>query len=557
MNNEFILYDRIVNGNLRPHLERFSTPVGLKELEKEFYSKTIIIQNDNIGSLFDEFINDFHGIKDGDKLEIEISDDDATPQIVLRPILNSEEESLINIDIPPPPNEKAEIFLRIIENEYNRIETSLTKNLTSLNNENDIKIYGLKNIQIAKKIARDSHLLGKKIEKIGVESWDNPNTYIIYVLKKHLIYSLLIMQNIYCPLIGQKIQTEGELEDELFDCQHSIAISKAASLSDFINVRHIEKLYNEIAKSATLEEKINLFKNKVIEQMQSITKKSKSKYGVVKFEYDLKKLYQKELGKLLSEYYYRKLISESKEIGIVKKYEQIIKTITKLKINHASIEGQALESSDFFSKMELEKELLKELMDISLSIPKPENICKDLISLLVVMQTRKHSFRNENQLNDYLCDLLRVKGYYVADQSRSGRSGSDNVENYESGELDISIRDITNNGVIKTIIESLEIDSCGDGNNVIKSHIGKLLSRYDTAGNEENYVIVYSKASDFNALWIKYKNHIDRFIFQGVKNVEDIEVEQISKSNIKVGKSYIEKEGKQLKLYHLFVDMKK
>lgn len=70
-------------------------------------------------------------------------------------------------------------------------------------------------------------------------------------------------------------------------------------------------------------------------------------------------------------------------------------------------------------------------------------------------------------MNDYLPDLLRVKQYYVTDLSGSGRSGTHEIENYESGQLYIAIRDPKSNGVIKTVIETFRINSCGAKNQII------------------------------------------------------------------------------------------
>ncbi len=146
----------------------------------------------------------------------------------------------------------------------------------------------------------------------------------------------------------------------------------------------------------------------------------------------------------------------------------------------------------------------KELIDISGTLLISENILKDLVSFLIILQSRKHLDLQEDQWNDYLSDLLRAKQYYVSDQSRNGRSGSENQNNYNSGELDISIRDLNNNGVIKTIIETLQITSCGEKNKVISTHVNKLLNRYDTSGNKENFIIILAKANDFNKLWVNY-----------------------------------------------------
>lgn len=132
----------------------FNKPEGLKVLKAEFYSREITVQKENIDTLFDGFIVDFHGFKDGDELEVEVINDKESPQIIIRPIVNPDEEELINIDIPPPPDEKSEIFLRIIGDEYNRINSSFAKKLAAVTEESKLKLYVLKKHSISEKVSK-------------------------------------------------------------------------------------------------------------------------------------------------------------------------------------------------------------------------------------------------------------------------------------------------------------------------------------------------------------------------------------------------------------------
>lgn len=354
------------------------------------------------------------------------------------------------------------------------------------------------------------------------------------------------------------MKNEHELEDELFEFSHSNRMSGMSYFREYLNKKQIEKLYIEVGSESTIEDKLAFFKAKLSTQIEFInSERKRSSFGVTKHEYDKKDLYQMEFGKNLSEYYYQKLITESKEIGITSKYEELVKFVTTLKANPESREYKALEISGFFDRMELEKGLYKDLLTISNVASIRENILEDLISSLMVLQTRKHLNLNENQMNDYLSDLLRAKQYYIADQSRSGRSGSNKSINYESGELDISIRDINQNGVIETIIETFELHSCGMKNIKVKEHIDKLLFRYDTAGNKENFIVIFAKSSNFIGLWEKYKNYTEKIVFSGDCTIEEINDIKFSKSDLKIGFNYFDRENIKLKLYHIFVNMKK
>jgi len=553
--NEFKLYERITNGDLRPHLERFDSQEGLNELKDNFYTKEILIGSDFFNTIDQAFDKDFHGFNDGDRFELEIDDETEPKRISIRKIPNPNEDELINLDIPPPPDEKSDIFLRIIEDEYNRITASFKMKIEKSTNIDELKLYTLKNIQFAKNTAREAYLLGKKLKKEKEDIFDNPNTYIVYVLKKHLIYSLLKIQELCSPIIDLKVQKENELEDELFEYEHSLMMSRIRVMSEDFNKMHISRLYKQIGENSAKREQIAFFTNKLKNQTEKIKIDSRSKYGVTRHDIELEKLYENELGNILSDYYLEKLEIETNEIGIIEKYEKLIKTLTEFNIKSESIETKALRRTEFFNKIQLEINLLKEIINISGLLPLTQNILKDLISLLLVLQSRKHLKLEEDEWNDYLSDLLRVKQYYVADQSRSGRSGSNVTRKYRSGELDISIRDSENNGIIKTIIETFKLDSCGPKNKIVKEHIIKLLERYDTAGNEENYIIIFSTTDSFNSLWSKYIDYIEKIVFEGNSKFQEIEYKEISKSDLKIGYNQIIRNEKDMRLYHLFVNM--
>ncbi|MEX2409894.1 MAG: hypothetical protein WD607_00745 [Candidatus Paceibacterota bacterium] len=194
----------------------------------------------------------------------------------------------------------------------------------------------------------------------------------------------------------------------------------------------------------------------------------------------------------------------------------------------------------------------------NISIPQgtqeSKNLFEEISSSLIRIQGSKYSFRNENGKNDALRNSLLDKGFCINDQMRNGRSGSKNEVNFDCGELDIVICDCENNSEIISIVEALELDSLGEKNKIVKSHINKLLYSYDTAGNNENFLVIYSMVKKFDRLWEKYKQHINNVIFPDEVDLFEIET---SKSDIRGGYNYYLRNGKKLKLSHLFVNMYK
>lgn len=131
-----------------------------------------------------------------------------------------------------------------------------------------------------------------------------------------------------------------------------------------------------------------------------------------------------------------------------------------------------------------------------------KKLTDDLIDVaLIETENRKAIFKeSEDDTNDRFKNALLHKGYHVSDQSRGGESGSGK----RSGERDIVVRN-RKSGTTESVIEAFQLTSLDT--TVINSHYEKLIKKYDTVGNNRNYVLVYSKAKDYKGLWAKYQKH--------------------------------------------------
>lgn len=548
--NEFKLYNRIINGDLRPHLKSYDNINGLRKIEKEFFSSEITVDETLPDNLLRHFPAVLPSLKHGDEVNLTIDDTTTPLQITITLIPNEKEEALINLDIPPPPDAKSELFLKIIELEYERIKEGFLDFFNNAKDAQSVSFYASQNIQMAKIIAKDAHTLKKKIKNRENDEFDNPNVYVIEVVKKYLIYLLIDIQTLFNPFITFELQNECELEDELFEGYHSKMKKSVRSLSDKMNEIHIARLLKELGEDATPIQIRDFFIEKLVMHTAAI----KEKKGYINnHDYDLKRLYTTQIAKV-SEQIYTAEIFNTDKIDLLEKYEKALETITKLRLNTDSIEYKALAETDFFQKMQIQLDSWKELISLSYTAPVKENIFKDLQNSLLTIQSRKNLSLTEDQWNDYICDLLRMQKYYIADQSRSGNSGSSDKRKATSGELDITIRDISNNGNVKTIIETLKIESCGKKDTVIKMHIDKLLNRYDTGGNKENFIIILSYAKNFSKLWDAYKFHISDCVFKG--DTDFVELDPIShKADLKTGYNTFKRNNQEIRLYHLFLNM--
>lgn len=182
-----------------------------------------------------------------------------------------------------------------------------------------------------------------------------------------------------------------------------------------------------------------------------------------------------------------------------------------------------------------------------------DELLLELYKKAIRLTERKHTHKLESLNNDSITDFLRDKGYNVADQTRSGISKKD------AGSVDIMIRD--NDGTPLSIIEAMRLSSCGPRNKTVLEHYNRMLAQYDTAGQPVMFMVVYSEAKDFSKIWENYSDYVE-----GMNNTNfDIKLKYpilsfndtyISKvSDIKIGLSKHIREGKLIKVYHLFVNM--
>lgn len=188
---------------------------------------------------------------------------------------------------------------------------------------------------------------------------------------------------------------------------------------------------------------------------------------------------------------------------------------------------------------------------------RPELILHDIIEVCSRILERKFTKKIENLLNDDLTDLLRTKGYNVTDQTRSGRSGG---QGKDAGEIDLMIR--SSRSVPLSIIECFRLDNCGSANTVIAKHISKLLSDYDTHGLSRNFIVVFFEGVKFERAWdsyVKYMNNLgnnesfnSQYPLSGFSRQPGLSPGE----NMKIGFARHEREGNEVEVVHLFLNMK-
>jgi len=162
----------------------------------------------------------------------------------------------------------------------------------------------------------------------------------------------------------------------------------------------------------------------------------------------------------------------------------------------------------------------------------------DLIEVsLIETKNRNAIFKeSEDETNDRFRNALHYKNYNVTDQARGGESSS----GINAGERDLVV--CNEQGLDESVIEAFILTSLDS--TVINKHYEKLVKRYDTSGNEVNFILVYSKTKNFDELWKKYIE------FDGFDSFVDTQDKYSQKDNVRVGIS----EYKNIKIYHLFIN---
>lgn len=205
---EFLeIFDRIINKDLRPHIYS-NNGKRLEEILNVFYKQ----QADCT-----EYIN--YLTKLGRKYELKITDP-KTKEVIISTTVNKDLNTLYDIDIPPEPNRKGELYLELIEYSFiiNKIQIEKYFNNTEIN---ELNLFAVKHIQIVKELYRDLKTYKKLVIIDEKMSWEDGNYYVIYLANLFLERMAYYILELFKPFIGDKYYCEtmhfffGELQELL------------------------------------------------------------------------------------------------------------------------------------------------------------------------------------------------------------------------------------------------------------------------------------------------------------------------------------------------------
>lgn len=124
-----------------------------------------------------------------------------------------------------------------------------------------------------------------------------------------------------------------------------------------------------------------------------------------------------------------------------------------------------------------------------------DDIMKTLLKLSA--NTKYDQDASEDELNDFVRDLLSSCGYDIKDQTRQGYSANSNSKRKRSGELDLLM---CKDGIPIAIYEALKISNVNKS--IIVAHIEKTIKNYNSQGIKNTFVVIYyPKDIKFGEFW--------------------------------------------------------
>ena len=163
--------------------------------------------------------------------------------------------------------------------------------------------------------------------------------------------------------------------------------------------------------------------------------------------------------------------------------------------------------------------------DSSTSISERRNkLVQDIIDSCSTMQSNKMYWSaSEDQRNTFIRDMLRGKGYYISDQTFSGKSATGK----KPGELDIEIRESPDRPW--AIFEAMNLTGFNASEKKTwNEHLAKLIDNYNPMGLPFLFLVSYLNCTkdSFKGIWLDYAEHLahhsgDGYSIQKVLERED------------------------------------
>jgi|GEM_PF-1241763 len=195
-----------------------------------------------------------------------------------------------------------------------------------------------------------------------------------------------------------------------------------------------------------------------------------------------------------------------------------------------------------------ELKFIKKIRPVAERIAKRESSLNDaiLVACYKMQENKVFWTADENTRTKQILDLLSAN-FSTKDQSLYGKSGTGKKQGSVDGV-------ITDNNKTEHFVEAFNLECIS--REIIKKHIYKLESNYDSKGLRNKYVLIYCNVRDgkFDQLHVDYKNFItEELEFQfPLHDIIELETQY---TNMRVLKTCHKRENKDVFLHHMLIKM--
>lgn len=244
--NNFEIFEKVITGDLRPHKYESDG----KALEDKIQKLGI---TDEDFSKYIKFLD-----KKGKSYSIKISDPE-TGETIIDEKRNEEFNELIDIDIPPVPDKKGEVYLELIELEYARNILTIDKYIND-NSKEKLEEYAIRNLQILRNLWQDlKHYKKLLVEEKGLD-YKKSNDFVLMILEVYLERSLIHLHDAFEPYLSKEYlsividEIFGEKQRRLKEMEAMLSKGKFRKMTDVD--KKFDAIFEQLTRANTIEEKV-------------------------------------------------------------------------------------------------------------------------------------------------------------------------------------------------------------------------------------------------------------------------------------------------------------
>lgn len=210
----FKLFNDIIKGTLKPHLINDDNINKIDEL-----LKVVLVVGENEKGRTLTSTNEWFNLCGEDGRIIIVNLDENNPENhSFKLVLDENLQELINLNIPPPPNDIAEKYLTLIEREAELIKFKINNFIINSSEIKNNEVFALKNIHVLKELAENLRIYSQKLNRKSLNTVTSETCEFVLepVLQYYIIDLIQTLQKTFAPFTNLKMESEWKLRCTLF-----------------------------------------------------------------------------------------------------------------------------------------------------------------------------------------------------------------------------------------------------------------------------------------------------------------------------------------------------